>query len=257
MTVAGGGTGGSIPVMRIGARLLALVCLSPVLLPVLSPVGAGAGLWAQDVAPVTGIDPQVTALAGERAKFVYLRGDFRWFTSQIDGEGTPKERQGDFAVVRGKPGQPAMYNVFTSDLERGDVHRWCSDGIDRWAIEQAIEGEPPTIRQFKPGVADVDRDRVVACVLLDVPALSKEFSIVRTGERLVFIPRDPALAGDLSSMTVVLAAGVPTEVIIDDTHNTRIKLVIKKLEQLEAVPKDLNELLFRPVTKELEEKVKR
>ena len=240
MTVAGEGTGGSIPTMRIGARLLALVCLSAV------------GLGAQDVAPTPGIDPQVTALAAARAKFVYLRGDFRWITSQIDGEGTPKERHGDFAVVRGKPGQPTMYNVYTSDLERGDVHRWCSDGVDRWAIEQAIQGEDPTVRKFKPGLTDVDRDRVVACVLLDLPVLNKEFSIIRTGDRMVFTPRDPALAGDLSSMTVVLSDGVPTEVIIDDTHNTRIKLVITKLDQLESVPTDLNELLFRPVPKALE-----
>ncbi len=240
--VAGRGTVASIPNMRTGARLVGLILL------------LAAAVVGQEVAPpASAIDPQVAALAAARAKYVYVAGVFRWFTEDIDGANPPRERQGDFAVVRATGSSAAMYNVFTCDLQKADMHRWCSDGTTRWQIEQTIEGEAPSRRQFKPGIADVDRDRVVACVLLDLPTLSKEFTIVRTadhaGDRLVFTPRDAALAGDLAAMTVVLVDGVPTTVIIDDTHNTRIRLVITKLEQAEEVPKDLNELIFRPVPK--------
>lgn len=203
---------------------------------------------AENPVPPTS-DPQVAALVTAWAKYIYLDGTFRWLTST--GDEAPRERQGDFAVVRGGARGPTMYNVFSCDLDKGDVHRWCSDGVDRWQIEQAIEGEKPDVRQFKPGIPDVDRDRVVACILLDLPVLAREFKMALTGDRLVFTPRDPAQAGDLASMTVVLAAGVPTEVIIDDTKNTRIRLVITNLKRLEELPNPLNELLFRPVPKNL------
>ncbi len=238
----------SIPHMRSGARLVVIIFLSA--LALMAPA-AHVVQAAEATAPATS-DPQVAALAAARAKYVYLEGVFRWFTSTTDSSEAPRERQGDFAVVRGSAGKPTMYNVFTSDLDKGDVHRWCSDGVDRWQIEQAIEGEKPDVRRFKPGVPDLDRDRVVACVLLDLPVLSKDFTIVLKGDRLVFTPRDPVQSADLATMTVVLAHGVPTEVIIDDTHNTRIRLVITKLTQLEAMPNPLNELLFRPVPKNVQ-----
>lgn len=200
--------------------------------------------------PAPGVPADVQALADAQARVTSLAGTFRWLTGTVDGSGEVRERIGEFHVVRRPGGAPSKYNVKLTDPDGADVHRWCSDGVERWAIEQPIPGEEPTRRRMKPGAQDLDLDRIVACVLLDLPALTRDFAIrleEREGiRRLVFTPSTAELRQELVQVVVTMDGDDPREVLMDDPKGTRIRLVIKEL----AKDKEWPELLFNPVPKQ-------
>ena len=218
--------------MGIRARLAALLLV------------LGTGAVAVDV-PV-----EVQALADAQAKTTSLAGTFRWFTGTVDGSGEVRERMGEFQVVRRPSGAPSKYNLKLTDLEGADVHRWCSDGVKSWAIEQPIPEELPTWRELRPGAHDLDLDRIVACVLMDMPVLTRDFSMRfsdREGiRRLVFTPLSADLRQELVQVIVTLAGDDPREVLMDDTKGTRIRLVIKEL----AKDREWPDIVFSPLPKQ-------
>lgn len=220
--------------MGIRARLAALLLV------------LGAGVPATEVP----VPAEVQALADAQATIASLAGTFRWFTGTVDGSGEVRERMGEFHVVRRPGGAPSKYNVKLTDLDGADLHRWCSDGVKSFAIEQPIPEERPTVRELKPGAQDLDLDRIVACVLLDMPALTRDFAIQlveRDGvRRLVFVPATAELRQELVQVVVTLDGNEPREVLMDDPKGTRIRLLIKEL----AKDKEWPELLFNPVPKQ-------
>lgn len=228
----------SIPGMHTGARLAVLSCLVWVTVTAAEPT---------PVPP--SISPEVTALAASQAKITTLIGDFRWLTGTVDGSGEVRERLGDFAVIRGKDGARNQYNVKLAAADGSDMHRWCSDGTDTFEIEQLVQDDPPQRRKLKPGAQDVELDRVVACVLLDLTTLSRDFTITLAtvdGVRsLTFLPLG-ALKEELTRIVVTLDGDDPKEVVIDDARNTRIRLVIQHLVK----DKELPAILFRPIPKD-------
>ena len=185
------------------------------------------------------------ALATAQSTVMTLSGDFRWLTE--NGSGDIHEKVGVFSLQRGQNGAPTKYNVRISEADNSDVHRWCADGVGQWEIEQTVEDEPPTVRQVKPGMQDLDLNRVVACVLLDLPRLTPEFTIVlettTAGRSLVFTPSTAALKEQLTRIVVILDGHEPREVIIEDAHNARIRLVMKRL----VTNKPVAEAFFTPV----------
>lgn len=218
--------------MGIRARLAALLLV------------LGAGIAAAE-AP-----PEVQALADAQATVTSLAGNFRWFTGTVDGSGEVRERKGEFQVVRRPGGAPSKYNLKLTDLEGADVHRWCSDGVKSWAIEQPIPEELPTWRELKPGAHDLDLDRIVACVLMDMAVLTRDFAMQlseREGvRRLVFTPLSADLRQELVQVVVTLSGNDPREVLMDDAKGTRIRLVIKELARNEEFP----DILFNPQVKQ-------
>lgn len=213
--------------MRIGARLAVLSLSAWVTIGAVEPV-------APSTPPVDSVSPvsaEVAALAAAQGTVMTLSGDFRWLTENIGGE--IHEKVGIFALQRGQDGAPTKYNVRISEADNSDVHRWCANGVGQWEIEQTVEDEPPTVRQVRPGMQDLDLNRVVACVLLDLPRLRQEFTIVlettAAGRSLVFTPSTAALQEQLTRIVVILDGHEPHEVIIEDAHNARIRLVMKHL----------------------------
>ena len=197
------------------------------------------------------VSPEVAALAAAQSLAMTLSGDFRWLTETVDGSGEIRERVGFFAIVRGKDGAPNKYNVRMSQKDNSDIHRWCSDGIGQWEVEQVVEDEPPTIRALKPGMQDMDLDRIIACVLLDLPRLTRDFSVtiepLAKTRALIITPLTPAVKEQMTRMVVVLDGNDPHEVIIDDAHNVRIRLVLQKLVK----DKELPEAMFCPFPKDV------
>ena len=235
--------------MRIHARLAALsfcawmtISGAEALTPALSPSPAPSP--AQ-------VSPEVEALAAAQSLVMTLSGDFRWLTETVDGSGEIRERVGFFAIVRGKDGARNKYNVRMSQKDNSDIHRWCSDGIGQWEVEQVVEDEPPTIRALKPGMQDMDLDRIIACVLLDLPRLTRDFSVAiepfEKNRALIITPLTPAVKEQMTRMVVVLDGNDPHEVIIDDAHNVRIRLVLQKLVK----DKELPEAMFCPIPKDV------
>ena len=195
------------------------------------------------------ISPEVAALATVQSTIMSLSGAFRWLTETVDGSGEIREKIGIFAIVRGKDGGPTKYNVRISQKDNSDIHRWCSDGVGQWEVEQVVEDEQPNIRDLKPGRHDMDLDRIIACVLLDLPRLTRDFSaVIETHEKvraLIFTPLTPAVKEQMSRIAVVLDGDDPHEVIIDDPHNVRVRLILQKLDK----NKELPEAMFCPVPK--------
>ncbi len=226
-----------IPIMYMRARLAVLSCCVWVMVN------------AAEVVPGATVSPAIVALAATQATFENLSGDFRWLTGTVDGSGEVREKIGTFAVQRGVAGAANKYNIKMSDADFSDMHRWCSDGVDRWEIEQIIIDEPPTKRLLKPGAQDLDLDRVVACVLLDLPRLTRDFTITletaANGVRsLVFMPLGQ-LKEQLARIVVILDGDDPKEVIVDDARNTRLRLVMLSLLKNQK----MNETIFRPAPK--------
>jgi hypothetical protein len=175
--------------------------------------------------------PEVAALAAAQSTVTTLSGDFTWMTE--NSSGGIQEKVGIFNLQRGIEGAPSKYNVKISEADHSDIHRWCSDGITHWAIEQMVEDEPPTVRVVKPGTQDLDLERIVACILLDVPRLSREFFMTlettAAGRTLLFVPATAELKEQLTRIAVLLKGDEPQEVIIEDAHSARIRLVITRL----------------------------
>ncbi len=221
--------------MRIGARLAVLSLSAWVTIGAAEPV----------VASMPPVSAEVAALAAAQSTVLTLSGDFRWLTENSSGD--IHEKVGVFSLQRGQNGAPTKYNVRIAEADNSDVHRWCADGVGQWEIEQTVEDEPPTVRQVKPGMQDVDLNRVVACVLLDLPRLRQEFTIVlettAAGRSLVFTPSTAALKEQLTRIVVILDGHEPHEVIIEDAHNARIRLVMKRLVTNQPVA----EVFFNPL----------
>ena len=241
--VADVGTLVIIPAMRIHARLAALSLCAWM------TIGAAEVLTTPASNPVQ-VSPEVTALAEVQSAVMSLSGDFRWLTETVDGSGEIREKIGIFAIVRGKDGAPTKYNVRISQKDNSDIHRWCSDGVGQWEIEQVVEDEQPTMRELKPGRQDLDLNRIIACVLLDLPRLTQDFSaVIETRGKvraLILTPLTPAVKEQMSRIAVVLDGNDPHEVIIDDPHNVRIRLILQKLDK----NKELPEAMFSPVPKQ-------
>jgi len=229
--------------MRIHARLAALSFCAWMTI--------GAAEVVTPTPPAAQVSPEVAALAAVQGAVMTLSGDFRWLTETVDGSGEIREKVGFFAIVRGKNGTPTKYNVRIAQKDNSDIHRWCSDGVGQWEIEQVVEDEPPTIRALKPGMQDLDLDRIVACVLLDLPRLTRDFSVtiepLEKTRALIITPLTPAVKEQMTRMVVVLDGNDPHEVIIDDAHNVRIRLVIQKLVK----DKELPEGMFCPIPKDV------
>lgn len=190
-------------------------------------------------------------MAEVQSAVMSLSGDFRWLTETADGSGEIREKVGIFAIVRGKDGAPTKYNVRISQKDNSDIHRWCSDGVGQWEIEQVVEDEPYTTRELKPGRQDMDLNRIIACVLLDLPRLTQDFSAaIETHDKvrtLILTPLTPAVKEQMTRMVVVLDGNDPHEVIIDDAHNVRIRLMLQKLVK----DKELPETMFCPFPKDV------
>jgi hypothetical protein len=212
------------------------------------------GMHGAEIAPATAsaavIPADVQALADAHAGVTSMIGSFRWLTGAADGSGEPRERRGQFAVQRGAAGAKAQYNLRSESLTGDDLQRWCSDGTESWLIEQPVTEEPPTIKRMQQGAHDVDIERVVACVLLDLPRLAPDFAM-RLESRaelrhLEFTPRTTELREHLQRIVVILtAAGDPQEVLLDDAKGTRIRLLMQQV----ARNQPLDPWLFRPVPK--------
>jgi hypothetical protein len=207
--------------MRSGARLAVL----------------SLGLWVSVTAaeavlpPPSTLSPEIAALAAVQGTVTTLSGDFTWMTE--NSSGGIHEKVGIFALQRGVAGAASKYNVRIAEADGSDVHRWCSDGIQQWEIEQLVEDEPPTQRLVKPGTQDLNLDRIVACILLDVPRLSREFAMTlettAAGRTLLFLPASAELKEQLTRIAVLLKGDEPREVLIEDARNARIRLVITRL----------------------------
>ena len=181
--------------------------------------------------PPPALSPEVAALAAAQSTVTTMSGDFTWMTE--NSSGGIHEKVGIFALQRGIAEAPSKYNVRIAEADNSDVHRWCSDGIQQWEIEQMVEDEPPTLRVVKPGTQDLDLERIVACILLDVPRLSREFTMTlettAAGRTLLFMPATAGLKEQLTRIAVLLKGDEPREVIIEDAHSARIRLVITRL----------------------------
>ena len=216
--------------MHIGARFAVsawIVCLLTGWAAAEDPV---PGVAAEQVA----IPPALQALADAQAGNAVLSGTFRWLTGSADG-GEVREKRGDFTVARGSAGVPARYNLKVADPDGSDLHRWCFDGQRRVQVERTVPGEDPTISDGRAGAAQLDLDRIVACVLLDLPTLQQDFSftVEPAGDgatRIVFTPTTLALREELSAIRVTLREGQPQEVQVDEARGTRIRLVILTLD---------------------------
>jgi hypothetical protein len=191
------------------------------------------GLSAQD------IPPALQTLADAQAQTQILSGTFRWLTGTVDGSGEVREKTGEFSVARGTAGAPHRYNLKVSDPDGSDLHRWCFDGVRRAQVERTVTGEEPTVSDARPGSQELDLDRIVACVLLDLQALAKDFSFAvedaAGSPRIVFTPLGAPLNEELTAIRVTLLNGQPHEIQIDEVHGTRIRLVILRLERPETV----------------------
>ena len=201
-------------------------------------------LTAEEAPSVDPVPAAVAALAAQQASVTSLQGSFRWLTLPADG-GEPRERRGTFQVVRASAGLPQRFNVTTSDLDGADVHRWCSNGSERWEIEQQVPEEPPTKRKLERGAQQLDLDRIVACLLVDLPTLQRDFILsvpADESHRILFIPRHEELQRDLRQLEVVVVDGQPSAVLISDPSGSRIRLVITELKRNEPIP----EIYFHP-----------
>ena len=220
--------------MQIHARLAAAVALAVCL----------GRMTAEEVPPSEAVPAAVTALAAQQASVTSLRGAFRWLTLPADGRET-RERRGTFQVVRETAVSAQRFNVTTSDLDGADVHRWCSNGSERWEIEQQVPEEEPTKRKLERGAQQIDLDRIVACLLFDLPTLQRDFIMIIPADeprRILFVPRDEGLQRDLRQLEVVVVDDQPTAVVISEPSGSRIRLVITELKRNESIP----EIYFNP-----------
>jgi hypothetical protein len=219
--------------MHIHARLVAAAALAVCL----------GCLGAEEVQP-NPVPVLVATLAARHAETSSLQGAFRWLTLPADG-GEVRERRGTFQVVRAAAGLPQRFNVTTSDLDGADIHRWCANGSERWEIEQQVPEEEPLKRKLERGAQQFDLDRIVACLLVDVPALQRDFTMsvpVDEPHRILFVPRHAELRQDLRQLEVVVVDEQPSAVVISEPNGSRIRLVITELKRNEPIP----EIYFHP-----------
>ncbi len=220
--------------MDSGARLAVVLLLC-----------AGCGLAAdvEESPAANPIPPEVAALAAAHARHASIHGTFRWVT-QADPTATPRERLGTFDLQRATAAQPTRYSVRTAAPDETEIIRWWTDGHGRWQAEQAVSDDAATIRPLKVGGNDVDLDQVVACVLLDLPTLARDFAlavVTRDGtKRLEFTPTSPAMREQVAGLAVILAADQPQEVILADVHGGRVRLVLTGVQ----FDQELDERLF-------------
>ena len=201
-------------------------------------------LTAAEMPPSNEIPAAVTALAAQQATVTSLQGDFRWLTLPADG-GEARERRGTFQVMRATVGSAQRFNVTTSDLDGADILRWCSNGTNHWEIEQQVPEEQPTKRKLERGEQRLDLDRIVACLLVDLPTLQRDFFMSIPADeprRILFVPRHEQLLRDLRQLEVVVVDNQPTSVDISEPDGSRIRLVITKLKRNESIP----EICFDP-----------
>ena len=215
--------------MGSGARLAVVLLLV-----------AGCGLAADvdGASAANPIPPEVAVLAAAHARHASIHGTFRWLT-HVDPTAAPRERVGTFDLQRATATQPTRYSVRTAAPDETEIIRWWTDGHGRWQAEQAVSDDAVTVRPLKLGGNDVDLDRVVACVLLDLPTLARDFAlavVTREGaKRLEFSPTSPAMREQVAGLAVILAGEQPQEVIIDDVHGGRVRLVLTAV-QFDQVP---------------------
>jgi hypothetical protein len=223
----------SIRCMQIYARLAAAIVLAVCL-----------GQLSAQEAPPAEIPSAVQALAAAQAGVTSLQGSFRWLTLPADG-GEARERRGTFQLVRAVGGAGHRFNVTTSDLEGADIHRWCSNGIDRWEIEQQVPEEAPVKRKLEAGARQLDLDRIVACLLIDLPSLQRDFAMqvpVDEPRRIVLVPRREELQRDVRQLEVLIVADQPSAVVISEPNGNRIRLVVGEITRNQAIP----EVYFNP-----------
>jgi hypothetical protein len=222
--------------MGSGARLTVVLLLLG---------GCALAAEVDGASAVNPIAPEVAALAAVHARHTAIHGTFRWLT-QADPTATPRERLGTFDLQRGTATQPTRYSVRTSAPDETEIIRWWTDGHGRWQAEQAVSDDAATVRSLRSGGSDIDLDQVVACVLLDLPTLARDFAlavVTRDGaKRLEFTPTSPAMREQVAGLAVILAGDQPQEVILDDVHGGRVRLVLTAL-QFDQAP---DERLFAP-----------
>jgi len=180
----------------------------------------------------------LAALATAQAAHRTLQGRFTW-TVLRDGESQPRE--GSFAVARGEADRPARYHVQMARPDGSELQRWCSDGERQWKVERLV-ADDPTTQDVTEG-DDPDLRRVVRCVLLDLTALSTEFTATYDAGagRLVLVPRTPDLARSLAEIRVILDGDQAREVVLEDPQQGRITVVLREV----VAGQPVDERLFR------------
>jgi outer membrane lipoprotein-sorting protein len=174
----------------------------------------------------------LAALAATQQGLATIQGTFTW-TVLKEGGSTP--RLGEFAIDRSSG--TTRYHLRMAEADGANVLRLCFDGQRSWVVEQLVpETEPDVREQDSP-----DARRVVACILLDLPTLEREFTIDYRPGVLALTPRDAALARTLASIRVTLEGADPTEVAIEDPQDGRIRITLGAVRRGEPVP----ELFFR------------
>ncbi len=215
-----------IPAMGNGARLAAVAMLGLWLL---------SGPLAASEAPTA-----VRDLAQARAPINAVKARFRWFTEPSDGIGAARERRGELAAIRASADRRVRFSITSRTPEGDELRRWCSDGNSEFEIEQLVPEEQPVVRPLDPARQDLDFDRIVACVLLDLGPLERDFTMTLTADgdrrRLLLVPATAELRERLADITVILGGDEPREILIDDHKTTRIRLVIDGLESNPQIP---------------------
>ena len=177
----------------------------------------GAIGQAADASPA-----DLPTLAAAQARLTSIAGRFTW---TVQHEGEQRRQIGSFALARAEA--VVRYEVKMSNPDGSELKRWCSDGTQAWQIEQLLEGEPADVQALE----NPDIRRVIACVLLDLPALERDFTPAYDAATGVLLLTPKPETKNLAAVHIRLDGVRPVEVILDDPQDGRIVVALSDIVQ--------------------------